>query len=148
VLWEGRLESIEEDPKVLLDGAHNPPAAKVLSQYLQEYVSTHPTSRIILVWGMMRDKDHREFMAPLLPLVSEIVLTQTSLARSATVDELRLALDTWSGPVLEAVFPMDALALAKGRCTPHDLICIAGSLMLVGEVKAAVRGCGLSPIRG
>jgi dihydrofolate synthase/folylpolyglutamate synthase len=97
---------------------------------------------------MMRDKDHREFMAPLLPLVSEIVLTQTSLARSATVDELRLALDTWSGPVLESVFPMDALTLAKGRCTPHDLICIAGSLMLVGEVKAAVRGCGLSPIRG
>ena len=148
VSWEGRLESIEEYPKVLLDGAHNPPAAKVLSQYLQEYASSHPTSRIMLVWGMMRDKDHREFITPLLPLVSEIVLTQTALARSATVDELRLALDTWPGPVSEAVFPMDALTLAKGRCTPHDLICIAGSLMLVGEVKAAVRGCGLSPIRG
>ncbi len=148
VSWEGRLELLEEDPKVLLDGAHNPPAAKVLSQYLQEYALSHPTSRIILVWGMMRDKDHRQFMAPLLPLVSEIVLTQTALARSATVDELRLALDTWPGPVLEAVFTMDALRLAKGRCAPHDLICIAGSLMLVGEVKAAVRGCGLSPIRG
>ncbi|MDH5739485.1 MAG: bifunctional folylpolyglutamate synthase/dihydrofolate synthase [Nitrospira sp.] len=148
VSWEGRLESIEEDPKVLLDGAHNPPAAKVLSQYLKEYASSHPASRIILVWGMMQDKDHQGFIAPLLPLVSEIVLTQTPLARSATVEELRLALDTWSGPVLEAVVPMDALTLAKGRCAPHDLICIAGSLMLVGEVKAAVRGCGLSPIRG
>jgi dihydrofolate synthase/folylpolyglutamate synthase len=148
VSWEGRLESIEADPKVLLDGAHNPPAAKVLSQYLMEYASSHPTSRILLVWGMMRDKDHRGFIAPLLPLVSEIVLTQIALARSATVDELRIALDAWPGPVLEAVFPMDALTLAKGRCTAHDLICIAGSLMLVGEVKAAVRGCGLSPIRG
>jgi dihydrofolate synthase / folylpolyglutamate synthase len=148
VSWEGRLESIEADPKVLLDGAHNPPAAKVLSQYLMEYASSHPTSRILLVWGMMRDKDHRGFIAPLLPLVSEIVLTQIALARSATVDELRIALDAWPGPVLEAVFPMDALTVAKGRCTAHDLICIAGSLMLVGEVKAAVRGCGLSPIRG
>lgn len=148
VSWEGRLESIEESPSVILDGAHNPPAAKVLSQYLIEYAASHPASRIILVWGMMRDKDHRGFIAPLLPVVSEVVVTQTALARSATVDELRLALDAWPGPVLEAVLPMDALMLAKGRSTAHDLICIAGSLMLVGEVKAAVRGCGLSPIRG
>lgn len=148
VSWEGRLEPIEEYPRVILDGAHNLPAARVLAQYLADYASCHPTSRIILVWAMMRDKDHRGFIASLQPVVSEIVLTQTGLARSATVDELRSALDTWPGPVWEAVHPMHALAVAKGRATPHDLICIAGSLMLVGEVKAAVRGCGLSPIHG
>ncbi len=148
VSWEGRLEPIEEYPKVILDGAHNPPAAKVLAQYLKDYASSNPTSRIILVWAMMRDKDHRGFIAPLLPVVSEIVLTQTGLARSATVDELRSALDAWPGPVWEAVPPMNALVVAKGRAASHDLICIAGSLMLVGEVKAAVRGCGLSPIHG
>ncbi|GKS65583.1 bifunctional folylpolyglutamate synthase/dihydrofolate synthase [Nitrospira sp.] len=148
VSWEGRLEPIEEYPRVILDGAHNLPAARVLAQYLADYASYHPTSRIILVWAMMRDKDHRAFIASLQPVVSEIVLTQTGLARSATVDELRSALDTWPGPVWEAVHPMNALAVAKGRAAPHDLICIAGSLMLVGEVKAAVRGCGLSPIHG
>ncbi|NGZ03451.1 MAG: bifunctional folylpolyglutamate synthase/dihydrofolate synthase [Nitrospira sp. WS238] len=148
VLWEGRLESIEEYPTVILDGAHNPPAATVLAQYLKDYVSSHPTTRVILVWAMMRDKDHRGFVAPLQSVVSEIVLTQTSLARSATVDELRFAVDAWSGPVWKAVHPMNALAVAKGRAASHDLICIAGSLMLVGEVKAAVRGCGLSPIHG
>lgn len=148
VPWEGRLEPIEEYPKVILDGAHNPPAATMLLQYLKDYVSSHPTARIILVWAMMRDKDHRGFIAPLQPVVSEIVLTQTGLARSATVDELRFALDAWPGPVWEAVHPMNALVVAKGRAASHDLICIAGSLMLVGEVKAAVRGCGLSPIHG
>ena len=148
VSWEGRLEPIGEYPNIILDGAHNPPAAKVLSQYLKDYASRHPTSRIILVWAMMRDKDHRGFIAPLQPVVSEIILTQTGLARSATVDELRLALDAWTGPVWEAAHPMNALVVAKGRAASHDLICIAGSLMLVGEVKAAVRGCGLSPIHG
>jgi dihydrofolate synthase/folylpolyglutamate synthase len=148
VSWEGRLEPIEDYPKVILDGAHNLPAAKVLAQYLADYASCHPTSRIILVWAMMRDKDHRGFIATLQPVVSEIVLTQTGLARSASVDELRSALDTWLGPVWEAVHPINALAIAKGRAASHDLICIAGSLMLVGEVKAAVRGCGLSPIHG
>lgn len=148
VSWEGRLERIEEHPNVLLDGAHNPSAATMLSQYLQDYASRHPTSRIILVWAMMRDKDHRGFIVPLQSVVSEIVLTQTGLARSATIDELRLALNAWAGPVWEAIHPMNALVVAKGRAASHDLICIAGSLMLVGEVKAAVRGCGLSPIHG
>ncbi len=148
VSWDGRLESIDESPKVLLDGAHNPAAAHALARYLSEYAARHPMSRIVLVWGMMRDKDHRGFIAPLLPMVSEIVLTQAALARSATVHDLRAALQEWHGPVLEAVLPMDALAVARSRVMPHDLICIAGSLMLLGDIKAAVSGCGLSPIRG
>jgi dihydrofolate synthase/folylpolyglutamate synthase len=148
VSWEGRLETIDENPTVMLDGAHNPAAAQALARYLREYAVQHPASRVILVWGMMRDKDHRGFITPLLPMVSEIVLTQAALVRSATVHELRVALHEWHGPVLEAVLPMDALAVARGRARPHDLICIAGSLMLLGDIKAAVRGCGLSPIRG
>jgi dihydrofolate synthase / folylpolyglutamate synthase len=148
VSWEGRLETIDEAPHVVLDGAHNPAAADVLARYLTDYAIQHPAARIILVWGMMRDKDHRGFIAPLLPMVSEIVLTQAALARSATAHELRAALDEWSGPVLEAMLPTDALTLARSRAMSQDLICIAGSLMLLGDIKAAIRGCDLSPIRG
>lgn len=148
VSWEGRLETIDEAPRVLLDGAHNPAAADVLARYLADYAVQHPASRIIFVWGMMRDKDHRGFITPLLPVVSEIVLTQAALARSATVHELRAALDEWSGSVLEAILPTDAVTLARNRAMSQDLICIAGSLMLLGDIKAAMRGCDLSPIRG
>ena len=117
VSWEGRLESIDEYPKVMLDGAHNPAAAHALAEYLRDFSVSHPTARIILVWGMMRDKDRRGFIAPLLPLVSEIVLTQATLARSATVQELRAALQEWQGPVHEAVLPMDALTAPEaGPC--------------------------------
>lgn len=148
VLWEGRLEVIEEYPLVVLDGAHNPAAAAVLARYLQAYLTRHPDSRIILVWGMMRDKDHRGFIAPLRSVVSEIVLTQAGLARSATVQELRASLAEWRRPVFEAPLPAEALTAAKARATSGDLICVAGSLMLIGDIKAAVRGCGLSPLRG
>jgi dihydrofolate synthase/folylpolyglutamate synthase len=40
------------------------------------------------------------------------------------------------------------LGLAKQLARSEDLICITGSLMLIGEVKALLRGCGLSPLRG
>jgi dihydrofolate synthase/folylpolyglutamate synthase len=148
VTWEGRLELIDEDPGVLLDGAHNPAAAVVLGRYLEEFLLCHPEARIILVWGMMRDKDHREFIAPLLPFISEVVLTQAALIRSATVQELRLALAGWQKPVLDAPQPLEALRTAKQRASTQDLICVTGSLMLVGDIKAAVRGHGLSLIRG
>jgi dihydrofolate synthase/folylpolyglutamate synthase len=148
VVWEGRLEVLEESPRVILDGAHNPAASVALAKYLEEFRVGHPRARIILVWGMMRDKDHRHFIAPLLPLVSEIVLTEAALARSATVHELREPLTEWPKPVYEVPLPAEALQTAKKRAAPGDLICVAGSLMLLGDIKSAVRGCGLSVLRG
>jgi len=148
VVWEGRLEIVEENPRVVLDGAHNPAAAVVLARYWQEFLASHPDARIILVWGMMRDKDHRAFIAPLLPLASEVVLTQATLARSASVQELAVPLADWKKPVHAEPHPAEALRVAKKRAATGDLICVAGSLMLLGDIKAAVRGCGLSLIRG
>ena len=148
VVWEGRLEFVEDSPRVLLDGAHNPAASLALARYLREFLAAHPSARIILVWGMMRDKDHRKFVEPLLPLVSEVVLTQAGLARSATVSELREPLMECPNPVYEVPLPAEALRTAKKRAGRGDLICVAGSLMLLGDIKAALRGSALSLIRG
>lgn len=148
VVWEGRLEVAERGPVLLLDGAHNPAAAHVLAEYLTEWRASRPESRVILVLGMMRDKDHARFVEPLCRLVSEVVLTQADMARSATVQELRDTIGSRFSLCHVAPGTADALALAKARATAQDLICVTGSLMLVGEVKALVRGCGLSPLRG
>ena len=148
VLWEGRLEWAERHPALLLDGAHNPAAAQELARYLGGWLASRPESRLILVWGMMRDKDHRGFFEPLQPLISELVLTQADMARSATVRELRAAAGDRLPRCHAAPVAADALALAKAQASKHDLICVTGSLMLVGEVKALLRGCGLSPLRG
>lgn len=148
VVWEGRLEIVDENPRVLLDGAHNPAAAVVLARYLEEFLTSHPDARVLLVWGMMRDKDHGAFIAPLLPLLSEVVLTQAALARSASVYELAVSLAGWDKPVHVEPLPAEALRRAKKLAGGGDLICVAGSLMLLGDIKAAVRGCGVSLIRG
>ncbi|HLZ33049.1 MAG TPA: folylpolyglutamate synthase/dihydrofolate synthase family protein [Nitrospira sp.] len=148
VSWEGRIEIVDRRPMTVLDGAHNPAAATALSQYLRTYRLTHPGSRVILVLGMMRDKDHRGFIEPLRDLVDEVVLTQADLPRSATVQDLQSELrDQWPHPHARAVLS-DALGHAKQLAGTDDLICVTGSLMLIGDVKALFRGCGLSPLRG
>jgi dihydrofolate synthase / folylpolyglutamate synthase len=148
VKWEGRLEIVERRPTIVLDGAHNPAAAAVLADSLAEMMRDRPQGRLIFVLGMMRDKNHQGFIAPLRHLIGEVVLTQADLPRSATVPELRAAVQDWLPSFHEAPVPADALALAKQLAGPDDVICVAGSLMLVGDVTAVYRGCGLSPIRG
>ncbi len=148
VSWEGRIEIVDRRPMLVLDGAHNPAAAIALSGYLRAFRLSHPGSRVVLVLGMMRDKDHRGFAEPLRDLVDEVVLTQADLSRSATVQQLHSALrDRWPRPHLQAVLS-DALGQARRLAGPEDLICVTGSLMLIGDVKALFRGCGLSPLRG
>jgi dihydrofolate synthase/folylpolyglutamate synthase len=148
VSWAGRLEVIDHHPTVLLDGAHNPAAARALADYLTRADRSQSPRPVVLVLGMMRDKDHRGFFEPLKGLVDEVVLTQADLPRSATAEELRASLE---GLLLHPhVVPLlsDAMALARRLATPDGLVCVTGSLMLVGECQALFRGCGFSPLRG
>ena len=148
VQWEGRLEVVARDPLTVLDGAHNPAAAKALADYLRTFRLSNPMSRIILVLAMMRDKDHRGFVEFFKGLVDEVVVTQADLKRSATADELLpLVVETWPRARTNARVS-GALDAARHLARPQDLICVTGSLMLIGEVKASLRGCGLSRLRG
>ena len=148
VSWAGRLEVVDRRPTILLDGAHNPAAANVLADFLAGADRLRPSRPVILVLGMMRDKDHRGFVEPLRSLVDEVVLTQADLPRSATAQELQSSL----GDLLSHPHAMpslsDAMALARQLATPDGLVCVTGSLMLVGECKAWLHGRVCSPLRG
>jgi dihydrofolate synthase/folylpolyglutamate synthase len=148
VSWAGRLEVVDRRPTILLDGAHNPAAATALADFLARSDRSHPSHPVVLVLGMMRDKDHRGFVNPLKGFFDDVVLTQADLPRSATAQELRTSLgDLLPHPHVVPTLS-DAMALARQLATPDGLICVTGSLMLVGECQAWLRGCGLSPLRG
>jgi dihydrofolate synthase/folylpolyglutamate synthase len=133
---------------VVLDGAHNPAAAAAVAEYMQDFRRVNPERRVILVLGMMRDKDHLGFAKLFRGLVDQVVLTQAGLSRSATVNELYGALhELWPSARAEAVLA-DALTLARRLARTQDLICVTGSLMLIGDVKALRHVGRISPLRG
>ena len=148
VNWAGRLEVVDRRPTILLDGAHNPAAATALADSLTRSDRSHPSRPVVLVLGMMRDKDHRGFVEPLRDLVDEVVLTQADLPRAATAQELQASLEGLLPHPHLVPSISDAMALARQLATPDGLVCVTGSLMLVGECKAWFHGCGLSPLRG
>jgi dihydrofolate synthase / folylpolyglutamate synthase len=148
VSWEGRLERIEHDPDLVLDGGHNPAAGAVVADYLSDYRAQHPAARIIVVVGFMRDKDRIGFFNAILPVVDEVIITHVQMARAATLEEIQEALEGWSGLVHSASTSGEAVTMARRIAEAQDLICVTGSLMLVGEVKAFLRGCDVSLLRG
>ncbi|MEA2203646.1 MAG: dihydrofolate synthase / folylpolyglutamate synthase [Blastocatellia bacterium] len=132
----GRLELLERRPQILLDGAHNPAAARALRDYLDEFIREPVT----LVFGAMRDKDNSEMLASLAPVAKTVVLTTFANARAASLESLSKARPSTlpAERVTLADSPEAALRAAFACTAPHGIICVTGSLYLVGEVKKIV----------
>lgn len=122
----GRLELIG---RFLLDGAHNPSGARALASYLDEFFRDRT---VTIIFGAMKDKDLGEISATLFPLAEQLILTQANNSRSASIDGL-LKLAGGKGNVFCAGNIGEALEIA-GKF-PDDLVCITGSLYLVGEAR-------------
>ncbi len=133
--WPGRLEFVKDHPPVLIDGAHNPQAAAVLAEYLKKALDLY--SRIILIMGIMNDKDKAGIMKPLLPLASEIIFTAPAYGRAAS--PLSLAAEARGlGYLAQTTLTVeDALNLAEQLYVEGDLVVVTGSFYTIGEVKEA-----------
>ena len=131
----GRLELIPHKPAFLLDGAHNPAGCESLRDYLDEFASRPLT----LVFGAMRDKQLERMGEILFPTADKLVLTPVDNPRSATVETLQRIADRFAqGTVFASESSAEALRLARGETPSEGLICIAGSLYLIGELRPLI----------
>lgn len=140
VRWPGRLEVVRRRPLLLLDGAHNPAGARALRSALEELL---PGRRIILVSGMLADKDAAGALAEMAAPAAEVVATRPDSPRALPPDELALLVPGGGAggrPVHVVPDPIEAVALALERAGPEGAVCVAGSLYLVGRVRAGLRG--------
>ena len=134
--WPGRLERIGLKPLVLLDGGHNPGAARVVAGFIREELLGR---RVRLVYASMRDKAIREICASLFPLAEEVYLTHPENPRAATPDEILAALDSRPAKLHIEVEPVRALEKACSASSSDDVVLVVGSLFLVGAIKKAQR---------
>jgi dihydrofolate synthase/folylpolyglutamate synthase len=130
----GRLELLPGTPSLLFDGAHNAAGALALRAYLDEFISTPVT----MIFGAMKDKDLREIAATLFPAARRLILTLPTNPRAASLDSLRqlVAPQFIDNLHVLAATPAKALRMAAQITPPGGLICVTGSLYLVGEVKS------------
>ncbi|MGA3084681.1 MAG: folylpolyglutamate synthase/dihydrofolate synthase family protein [Thermodesulfobacteriota bacterium] len=133
VSWPGRMEVLSERPWIVLDGAHNPRAMRVLAAALLKVFSF---KKLLIVFGMMKDKNIKQTLNCLIPLAGKIILTRAEYDRSADPEYIKRVIKDNRRPTL--VVPDISLAVnqALQEAGPEDLILITGSLFVVGEARA------------
>ncbi|MBI4642838.1 MAG: bifunctional folylpolyglutamate synthase/dihydrofolate synthase [Deltaproteobacteria bacterium] len=135
--WPGRLEVVLQDPRVLLDGAHNPAAARILAQTLKQ---SRGNGRLILVLGIMADKDVDTILARLLPLAQTVVFTRPQYFRAADVEDLAARARSYNLEIIKIPQVAGAIRRAQDLAGPQDRIVVSGSLYTVGEAKEYFEG--------
>ena len=131
-VWPGRLEKLQADPDVYLDGAHNPAAARELAAFLEQYLAGR---KIWLVFGALRDKAVDEMAGILFPLAAEVIFTQPRTTRAISVTRLAEITSHDAAHFTVVPEPEAALEQALHRAAPHDAIVVAGSLYLIGQLR-------------
>lgn len=133
--WPGRLEKIQDRPSVILDGAHNPAAAKEIAAFVREQYAGR---KLRLVYASMRDKAIGEISQILFPVAEEVYLTRPALTRAASPEEILAAASFKPPRVSVKLEPEQALRAATQASSPDDVVLAAGSLFLVGALKQAL----------
>jgi dihydrofolate synthase/folylpolyglutamate synthase len=139
-VWPGRLEVVTTNPMVILDGAHNRIAAKNLAAYLRQTLSDR---KITLVVGILSDKPYRAMLKSLLPACDRVILTRPQIDRALDPETLYDAARDLTAEITLKPDVASALRYALETAAADEVICVGGSLYMVGDAKAALAQMGL-----
>ena len=131
VAWPGRFEVMLERPTVVLDGAHNGEGVKALVEEIEGFRGAR---KVKLLFASMEDKDWRLMLDLLAGVADEIVLTRVDMERSADPNQLASHI---AGRLSHCVIEDARRALSHlvAHSRPEDIVLVAGSLYLLGEVR-------------
>jgi dihydrofolate synthase/folylpolyglutamate synthase len=131
----GRLSIAHHQPTVIVDVAHNPDAVGKLVQSLK---ALH-LSGLLVVFGVMNDKDHSEMARLLAPLVKEAVAVSAKTPRSRSASDMTSVFRRLNVPVTAASSVREGVRLALKRVGRNGTILVTGSHYVVGEALLALR---------
>jgi dihydrofolate synthase/folylpolyglutamate synthase len=132
-IWPGRLQLIAKQPRVILDGGHNPAAMTKSGAALRHLIGS---DRLIAVFAMISERDPVKLLSALRTLRPDgVVFTEPGSAGGHAISPDELAAAYGAGA--ESVRPaLAALERAKELAGPDGNVLVCGSLYLVGEILA------------
>jgi dihydrofolate synthase/folylpolyglutamate synthase len=137
--WPGRLEMVSQEPRILLDGAHNPEGAATLAAALQNVYSY---KKLHMMIGMLATKNHTGYLRHILPLVDTLIITEANFHKKG---DASLLAEIASGLLREMNLEVDivverdwkqALTLLTNRTEQDDLAVVSGTLYLISDVRS------------
>jgi dihydrofolate synthase/folylpolyglutamate synthase len=134
--WPGRFQIVSRFPTVVLDGAHNADAAARLAATVRDHF---PRKRIVLILGVLRDKDYAQICRHLAPLATDIYCVRVNSDRTSDPEDLATACRQ-NNPTASVRVAGQLAEAYEHLCRHRDaIVVITGSLFLVGEAFAQLK---------
>lgn len=140
--WPGRLEMVSKQPRILIDGAHNPEGMQALAAALQEIYSYDSLN---IMMAMMPNKNHEEALRHILPMVNSLIVTEPDFHKKmnaeALADVVKRLQGELGGPRSIIVEPdwrraLDLLQGMAGDGSERTLSVVTGTLYLIADVRS------------
>ncbi len=130
---DGRMELICEDPRILIDGAHNPPSVEALIKTIGQHISY---DSMVVIFGCAADKDIDGMLDQIAMGADKVIFTKNGTMRSADPADLALRFEERTGRMAQWTDTVsEAIRVASAVATRGDIICVTGSFYLAGEAK-------------
>lgn len=134
--WRGRFTVIQKNPVVIMDGAHNPAAAKELQRSLKLYFQD---KKLYYIFGIFQDKDYQKVIELTAPLAEHIITIETrDNPRAMAAKALAEAVAAVNPSVEAADSIQQAVSNTMALAEQEDAVIIFGSLSFLGEAEKAV----------
>ena len=135
--WRGRFTVVSREPVVILDGAHNPQAARALKNSLEQYFSG---KKLYYVFGVFRDKDYKKIIELTAPAAEHIITVETpDNPRALPAEELREEVKRLNPAVESADSVESAVEKSLKLMNPEDVLVIFGSLSFLSLADKAIK---------
>ena len=129
----GRMEMIWDDPRIMIDAAHNAASIKALIHAIGQNI---PYDSMVVIFGCNCDKDVRGMLERLQYGADKVVFTRSNSIKAVPPDDLAEMYTEICGKMCQTASSLgQALQLAKSAVSKEDLICITGSFYLIGQAK-------------
>ena len=131
VQWHGRIQQVMSSPLVVLDGAHSPVSMEALCRAIREKFCY---AQVIFIVSIMKDKDLTAIGEIISKTADHVIATQVS--DNPRVLPAETIQNTWSSKcskITTCPIPEEAIATGLSSASPTDLICVTGSIYLVGQ---------------
>ena len=129
----GRMEMIWDDPRIMIDAAHNAASIKALIHAIGQNI---PYDSMVVIFGCNSDKDVKGMLQKLQYGADKVIFTRSNSAKAMSPEDLAEMYTEICGKMCQTAPSLgQALQLAKNAVSKEDLICITGSFYLIGQAK-------------
>jgi len=137
VTLAGRMEIVCDDPRIMIDGAHNAASIRALIHAIGQNI---PYDSMVVIFGCNADKDITGMLTQLQYGADKVIFTRSSSAKAVSPQDLADMYTEICGKMCQTASALgEALQLAHSAVGREDLICITGSFYLIGQAKMRFR---------